>query len=209
MAALRVGLTGGVGSGKSTVGAMLQAHGAAVIDADALVHELTGPDGAALPALRAEFGDDMFLADGMLDRAALRLRVFADDHSRRRLEGVLHPRVRALAEARAKSAEASAPYVVLMIPLLVEAGEWRSRVDRVLVIDCSEATQIARVMRRPGLDEAAARSILAAQATRAQRLAAADDVVFNEAPLEHLGARVARLHASYLRGAPTAAAGGV
>jgi dephospho-CoA kinase len=207
MATLRVGLTGGVGSGKSTVASLLQAQGAAIIDADAMVHELTGPEGAALPALRAEFGDAVFAPDDTLDRAALRQLVFADATARRRLEAVLHPRVRALTEARAAAAASAAPYVVLMIPLLVESGEWRSRVDRVLVIDCTEATQIARVMRRPGLDEAAARGILAAQATRAQRLAAADDVVFNEAPLEHLSARVARLHAAYTRGASAAAAG--
>jgi len=207
MAALRVGLTGGVGSGKSTVASIFAEFGTPVIDADALVHELTAPGGAALPGIRAAFGDGVFSADGTLDRAQLRARVFADPAIRQRLEGILHPLVRAQTEARAAAA-AGAPYLILMIPLLVESGSWRQRVDRVLVVDCAEATQVERVVRRPGLDAAAARAIMAAQASRGQRLAAADDVIFNEAPLDLLRARVADLHAAYLQMAGAAAATG-
>lgn len=195
-----VGLTGGVGSGKSTVAAMLQQLGAGIVDADALAHELTRAGGAAIGALRNRFGAEALAADGALDRAWMRARVFGDSATRRSLEAVLHPMIRSLAQERGSAlAAAGQPYVVFVIPLLVESGEWLDRVNRVLLVDCSEATQIRRASARPGLDEAAARSIITAQASRAERLAIADDVLFNEAPLADLESRVGRLHATYVR----------
>jgi dephospho-CoA kinase len=199
MASMRIGLTGGVGSGKSTVATMLEALGAGLVDADALVHELIGPGGAAVAAVRAEFGPDAIAADGSVDRAWMRARVFSDPWARRRLEAVLHPQVHAESQARADALANSVPYVVLMIPLLVESGGWSRRVQRVLVVDCTEATQIERVCRRPGMTRATALGILAAQATRATRLAAADDVLFNELPLDALSSHVEHLHRHYLR----------
>jgi dephospho-CoA kinase len=197
---LSVGLTGGVGSGKSTVAAMLRQLGAGIVDADELAHSLTGPGGAAIEPLRARFGETAIAADGALDRAWMRAIAFADRAARKDLEGILHPMIRSLARERgAMLAAAGRPYVVYVIPLLVESGNWRDRLHRVLVVDCSEATQIARVTARPGIDEGAARSIIAAQTTRAERLAVADDVLFNEAPLDELRARVRQLHETYLR----------
>jgi dephospho-CoA kinase len=205
-----VGLTGGVGSGKSTVAGMLLRHGAGVVDADAIAHELTRSSGAAIEALRAAFGSDAITADGALDRVWMRRRAFSDPAARGKLEAVLHPLIRAASLDRAAQLVAvGTPYVVFVIPLLVESGNPRDRVDRLLVVDCSRATQLARVRQRPGLDEDLARGILTAQVGRTARLAAADDVVFNEAPLEEIETRVARLHRHYLRLAPTRARGGV
>jgi len=193
----RIGLTGGVGSGKSTVASMLKALGAGIVDADHLVHELIAPSGAAVEPLRGEFGSQAIAADGGLDRAWMRARAFSDTAIRRRLEAILHPLVRAAAESRASTLAAAVPYTVLVIPLLVESGDWTTRVRRVLVIDCTEETQLARVQTRPNLDRAVAEAILSAQADRTTRLAAADEVLFNEAPLADLQPRVARLHALY------------
>lgn len=208
MSDYRIGLTGGVGSGKSTVAAMLQALGAGIVDADHLVHDLIAPAGAAIAQLRAEFGNDAITADGGLDRAWMRARAFSDSDVRRRLEAILHPRVRAAAESRAQALASSVPYTVLVIPLLVESGDWTSRVRRVLVIDCAEATQLTRVQARPNIDRSTAEAILRAQSDRSARLSAADDVLFNEAPLADLQPRVARLHASYCRYAAEAASPG-
>ena len=209
-AGFSVGLTGGVGSGKSTIGGMLARHGAGIVDADAIAHELAQPGGAAIDALRAEFGAAAIARDGSLDRAWMRARAFADTGARARLEAILHPRIRAASNSRAgELATAGTPYVVFVIPLLVESGDARGRFDRILVVDCSEATQIARVCRRPGVDSNVARAILAAQATRARRLEAADDVLFNEAPLEETEARVGRLHQRYLELAEASSSAGV
>lgn len=193
----RIGLTGGVGSGKSTVAQLLQTLGAGVIDADELVHELIAPGGAAIGALRQEFGAEAITPEGGLDRAWMRARAFADTGVRRRLEAILHPRVRATGESRAQTLASQAPYLVFMIPLLVESGDWSSRVQRVLVVDCSLETQLARVAERPGIDRATAEAIVRSQADRPVRLAAADDVLFNEAPLPEIRPRVALLHALY------------
>ena len=203
-----VGLTGGVGSGKSTVAAMLQQHGAGIVDADALSHELTRAGGAAIEALHERFGTGAIAADGSLDRAWMRARVFGDNATRRSLEAVLHPMIRSLAQQRGTALAVSGrPYVVFVIPLLVESGEWLDRVNRVLLVDCSEAIQIKRACDRPGLDEPAVRSIIAAQASRAERLAIADDVLFNEAPLADLEPSVRRLHETYLKLAAAVCAG--
>jgi len=198
-AVFRIGLTGGVGSGKSTVASVLHRLGAGIVDADSLAHELTGSGGAAIDLLRAEFGDSAIGPDGALDRAAMRALAFADPAVRQRLEAVLHPLIRANAERRARAlAERGAPYIVFVVPLLVESAHWHGQLERVLVVDCSEAVQLERVAARPGLDRTIAARIVAAQASRASRLAAADDVLFNEAPLPIIETRVAELHSSYL-----------
>ena len=198
-ATFSVGLTGGVGSGKSTIGGMLARRGAGIVDADAIAHELTQAGGAAMDALRAAFGEAAIAADGSLDRSWMRARAFADPGARARLEAILHPLIRTASNRRAgELTTAGSPYVVFVIPLLVESGDARGRFDRTLVVDCSEATQIARVCLRPGIDTNVARAILAAQATRARRLDAADDVLFNEAPLDEIEARVDTLHRRYV-----------
>lgn len=193
-----VGLTGGIGSGKSTIAAMLRRRGAGVVDADALVHELIAPGGAAIGALRDAFGDGAIGADGGLDRARMRALAFTDPQAKRRLEAIVHPLVRRLSDERAAAIAPTSPYVVFVVPLLVESGNWRQRLQRVLVVDCSEATQLARVGARPGMDEATARAIMRTQATRSARLAAADDVLFNEAPIASLEERVDDLHRHYV-----------
>ncbi|MCL4184465.1 MAG: dephospho-CoA kinase [Burkholderiaceae bacterium] len=192
---LLVGLTGGIGSGKSTVAAQFAARGAAVVDTDEIAHQLTAPGGAAIAAIRAEFGDAVIRADGALDRDAMRERAFGDPSVRRRLEAILHPMIRA--ESQRRLAAAQGPYAMLVVPLLVESGDRAGGVDRVLVIDCPVDVQIERVMRRSGLTRARVESILAAQATRAQRLAAADDVIDNSGEPAALGVQVDALHRRY------------
>lgn len=191
-----IGLTGGIGSGKSTVADAFAALGVPVIDTDVIARELTAPGAAALATIRTTFGDAVFLADGQLDRTALRRRVFADIDARRRLEALLHPRIRAQVEQAL--ATVTAPYVLVVIPLLVETGAYRELLDRVLVVDCPRALQIARVQARSGLTKAEVDAILAAQATRETRRAAADDILTNTASREALAADVARLHRRYL-----------
>ncbi|MFT4191271.1 MAG: dephospho-CoA kinase [Comamonas sp.] len=177
---LRLGLTGGIGSGKSTAAHMLAEAGAVVVDADAISRATTAPGGAAIAALRAAFGDALITADGALDRPAMRQLLIDDPAAQARLEGIVHPLVRQ-AIARQTEAAAGAPCIVYDIPLLAEAADdWRSRLDRILVIDCSAETQVRRVMQRSGWSEAAVRGIIARQATREQRRALADAVVVNE-----------------------------
>ncbi|HEX8883768.1 MAG TPA: dephospho-CoA kinase, partial [Noviherbaspirillum sp.] len=191
-----VGLTGGIGCGKTTVADMFAAHGASVIDTDQIAHSLTAPHGAAMPALVAEFGPEFATPEGALDRAKMRALVFADPGARARLEGILHPRIR---EATAAAALlATGPYVMFVVPLLIESGTWRERVARVLTIDCPEEVQVARVMARNGLSESQVRAIMAAQVTRAERQAAADDIILNDDGLEALLPQVERLHSFYL-----------
>ena len=205
MGHFRIGLTGGIGSGKSTVASVLQTLGAGIVDADVIARELTAPGGIAIDALRREFGPAAIDKEGGLDRAWMRAQAFGDHAARQRLEAIVHPQVRAETEHRADTLASSAPYVVLVIPLLVESGNWQQRVHRVLVIDCSEEVQLARVLQRPGIDAGTARAILAAQSSRAARLAAADDVLFNEAPFELVERRATQLHALYVRLASKAA----
>ena len=184
----RIGLTGGIGSGKSTVAALLVQHGATLVDTDAISRSLTGPDGAAMAALRAEFGDDIANAQGALDRERMRALAFGDAAVRARLEAVLHPAIGL--EADTQAAAARGP-VLFDVPLLIESGRWRARVDRVLVVDCSEATQIARVMQRSGWTRDAVERVIATQAPRTARRAAADAVVFNDGlSLQNLAAQV-------------------
>lgn len=193
-----VGLTGGIGSGKSTVAELFRAHGVALIDTDLIAHELTRAGGPALPPIRVEFGAQFIGTDGALDRARMRAHVFASTQARQRLEAILHPLIREAAEEQAARLEPTAPYVMFVVPLLIESPHWRTRVTRVLLIDCSVSTQIERVQKRNAWNQAQARAALAAQATRAQRLQAADDVLVNEADAATLPARVARLHEAYL-----------
>jgi len=196
-------LTGGIGSGKSTVGREFEALGIAAVDTDALAHALTAPHGAAIAAIRAEFGDRYLTHEGALDRKAMRELVFADPGARRRLEAILHPMIRA--ESERLVAAATSPYVIMMIPLLVESGRPRERCRRVLVVDCAEAEQVRRVMERSHLGRAEVEAIIASQATRAARLAVADDVIDNSGDPASLQERVAALHRAYL--ALAAAAG--
>ncbi|MDX1376072.1 MAG: dephospho-CoA kinase [Burkholderiales bacterium] len=196
-----IGLTGGIGSGKSAAADAFARLGATLVDTDVIAHALTAPGGAAIEAVRAAFGDDCIDASGAMDRAEVRARVFADASARKQLEDILHPLIRR--ESAARVAEAHGPYVVLVVPLLVESRDYRTRVDRVLVIDCPVETQIARVRARSGLAEDEARRIVAAQASRETRLAAADDVIDNSGTLEALHAQVERLHARYLALAQT------
>ena len=175
---MRIGLTGGIGSGKSTVGAMLAELGAQLIDTDAIARQLTEPGGAAIAALSAAFGDAAIGPDGALDRARMRSLVFADARARQRLEAILHPLIGVETERQAGCATASV--LVFDVPLLVESGRWRQKVDRVLVVDCEETTQVTRVAARPGLTAQAAWAVIAQQATRAQRRACADAVLFND-----------------------------
>jgi dephospho-CoA kinase len=175
---LRIGLTGGIGSGKSTAAATLRQLGATLVDTDAIARRLTGPAGPALPALRRVFGDAIAGADGALNREAMRALVFADPAARQRLEAVLHPLIGA--EAMHEAALVTTAVVVFDVPLLAESRHWRERVDRVLVVDCSEATQLDRVTQRPGWSLDAARRVIASQADRTTRRAIADAVIFND-----------------------------
>lgn len=194
-AAFSVGLTGGIGSGKTTVANMFAARGAAVVDTDQIAHQLTRPGGIAIPAIAAQFGQDYIASTGAMDRARMRETVFADPAAKQRLEAILHPLIRSECERAAQSAQG--PYLMLVVPLLVESGQWKQRVSRVLVVDCPEEQQIIRVMDRNGLSEEQVRAIMASQATRQQRLAAADDVIPNEGDAAALEPLVERLHARY------------
>jgi dephospho-CoA kinase len=199
MAALRIGLTGGIGSGKSTVGAMLASLGAVVIDTDLIARQLTMPGGAAIEAIRAAFGAAFIDASGALDRPRMRQAAFDDPSLRTRLEAILHPLIGVEVEREAALAAATAPVLVFDVPLLVESGRWRSRVDAVWLVDCDEAVQIERVAARPGWSEAAARAVIAQQASRAARRAAADAVIHNQGlSLVELAAEVHALWRSAL-----------
>ena len=192
-----IGLTGGIGSGKSTVADLFAAQGVAVVDTDLIAHDLTGPMGAAMPEILAAFGDSVRQPNGGLDRVAMRRQVFADPQVRQQLEGILHPRIRSEAERRCRLA--TTPYVLLVVPLLIESGAYRDRVRRVLVVDCDEATQVARVVARSGLSPDEVRRIIATQLARAERLAAADDVIVNNDGVDALEPLVIALHQHYLR----------
>ena len=194
---LLVGLTGGIGSGKTTVANLFAARGVPLVDTDLIAHELTARGGAAIEPIRAAFGDAAIAADGSLDRAAMRARAFGDPDARRRLEAILHPMIRERT-VRAIEAAAHEAYAIVVVPLLVESGTWQSWLDRILVVDCPEQVQIERVMKRSALTREQALAILSAQATRQARLAAADDVIDNTGAVQELPERVDALHRRYL-----------
>ena len=190
-----VGLTGGIGCGKSSVALRFEAHGASIIDTDIIAHQLTAPGGAAMPALVACFGADMITADGAMDRARMRERVFNDVQQKKLLESILHPLIRAQLAHEAESA--TGPYLICVIPLLVESGHWQ--LSRILVVDCDEESQIQRVMQRNGLTEPQVRAIMANQASRSERCTAADDIIRNQGKLDDLEPEIARLHQLYCK----------
>ena len=191
----KVGLTGGIGSGKSRVAELLAGLGAGVIDTDLIARELTEPGTPTLARIAADFGPEVLYPDGTLNRATLRDRVFRDRAARIRLESILHPRIRNLMLER--TAKLHTPYAVLVVPLLFETGQ-ESLMDRVLVVDCPEETQIERVQRRSQLGPADMARILASQVSRAERLARADDVIDNSGELAALAPQVECLHRFYL-----------
>jgi dephospho-CoA kinase len=192
-----VGLTGGIGSGKSTVADLFAAHGVALVDTDRIAHRITAPHGMAMPQIAAEFGNVFVAADGSLDRARMRALVFSDEGARKRLEAITHPLIRA--ETEREQRDAQGPYVIVVVPLLVESGNWKTRVNRVLTVDCSVDTQISRVMLRNGFSREQVLAIIGHQATREARLAAADDVIDNDnVPFDALKAQVDAQHCVYL-----------
>jgi len=172
-------------------------QGAALVDTDAIAHALTTAGGAAMAAIAAAFGDGVVDANGALDRAAMRSLVFSDQSAKSRLEAILHPLIRQQSEALC-NAMVTAPYVLLVVPLLIESGGYRRRADRILVVDCEESAQVARVQARSGLTGEAVRAIMATQASRAQRRAAADDVLSNDGGLDALLPQIEALHRRYL-----------
>lgn len=191
-----VGLTGGIGSGKSAASGMFEALGAAVVDTDEISRALTAPGGAAIAEIRERFGPESIAADGGLDRERMRLLVFRDAASRARLEGILHPLI--LSRARDAIAATRRPYVVVVVPLLIETGACMELIQRVLVVDCEEEEQVRRVTARSGLAAGEVRRIMATQLPRAERLRRADDVLHNDAGIEALRSQVGELHARYL-----------
>lgn len=198
---LRIGLTGGIGSGKSTVAALFATRGVPVIDTDEIAHRLSQPGQAAFDEIVRDFGEGILDENRRIDRNRLRERVFDNDDERRRLETILHPHIRAAAQE--KLAELSAPYCVLVVPLLIEAG-FQDLTDRILVVDAHENMQIQRTAARSGMSEAEIRKIMSAQASRAQRLQKADDVIDNNSDRKKLEAEVERIHQWYLSLAATA-----
>lgn len=190
-----VGLTGGIGSGKTTVAGLFAARGATVVDTDEISRALTAPGGAALERLRALFEARYFRADGAVDRDAMRALVFEDPRARERLESVLHPAIRAATDQAL--AQARGPYAMLVVPLLFETRGYAGRVSRTLVVDCSEELQVERAMRRSSLGEAAVRAVMAAQWPRWRRLQMADDVVWNGGPEAALSPQCELLHGIY------------
>jgi dephospho-CoA kinase len=190
----RIGLTGGIASGKSTVANLFAELGATVIDTDVIAREVVAPGQPALEEIAATFGDEVLRPNGSLDRGALRTRVFASAEDRQRLEAITHPRIRE--ETLRQANEAGGLYQLIVVPLLVQSA-LRESVDRVLVVDCPEETQVERLMARDADSEAQARRILAAQASRGERLAIADDVIANDGSLEDTRRQVAALHEIY------------
>ena len=194
---LVVGLTGGIGSGKSAAADEFAAQGAAIVDTDAIARELTEKGGAAVAEIERLFGGTFLDQTGAMDRKKMRDHVFADPAAKRALEALLHPMIRE--ESARRIATARGPYVILVVPLLVESPDYRSRVDRVLVVDCPEETQLARVRARSGLSEDEVRAIMRTQISRAERLAAADEVIDNRGSRDALRKQVAALHKKYLQ----------
>lgn len=194
-ARFKLGLTGGIGSGKSTVADMFADLGATLVDTDLIAHQLTAPGGLAISAISQEFGSNYITAEGAMDRAKMRETVFQNTEAKLRLEAILHPLIWQESQRQAELAQGS--YLIYVVPLLVESGKWKDRVDRVLVVDCPEELQIQRVMQRNALSQAQVQAIMQHQASRAERLAAADDVILNDGPRDQIRAQVEQLHQRY------------
>ena len=193
--ALVIGVTGGIGSGKTTAAGLFQERGADIVDTDVIAHELTSPGWPAVERIAARFGREYLGADGALDRARLRSHVFSDPAARRELEGILHPLIRSEVEARVRASRA--PYILVLIPLLTETGGYPDLIRRVLVVDCDERLQVERTMQRSGLTEPQVQAIMQTQASRSSRLAIADDVLRNDSDLANLASQVHALDARY------------
>jgi dephospho-CoA kinase len=191
-----VGLTGGIGSGKTTAATRFAELGGGVVDTDAISHQFTQAGGAAISTIQRAFSESFITPEGGLNRKEMRELVFRDRNSRRKLEAILHPLIRT--EVARRIELLSTPYTIIVVPLLLEAGSYRRMIQRVLVVDCSECTQIARAIARPGMDEKTARAIMATQLSREERLAQADDVIVNDADLPHLERQVDAMHGKYL-----------
>ncbi|MDO8351120.1 MAG: dephospho-CoA kinase [Gallionella sp.] len=197
-AQLCIGLTGGIGCGKSTVARLFESQGAGIIDTDALARQLTQPDGQAISLIRAAFGADYLTDTGALDRARMRKLIFSDADARHKLENILHPQILALVKSRLQTIT-RAPYVILMVPLLLENPGFMQLVQRVLLVDCTERNQIERVRQRSQLDETEIRAIIAQQAAPEIRIARADDIIQNDGTRDELENQVAAMHNCYLR----------
>lgn len=193
-----VGLTGGIGSGKSEAARMFAALGVPVVDTDAIARDLTAPGSAALERITRHFGDSLLRPDRTLDRAALRERVFADDAARKELEAILHPLIHAAA-LKALERHPDAPYQLIVVPLLFESPRYLALVDRTLLVDCAESLQISRAAARSQLSPDAVRAIMRAQLPRAERARRADDIIHNDGSLDELQSQVERLHRQYLQ----------
>lgn len=192
-----VGLTGGIGSGKTTVANMFADLGVALVDTDLIAHALTREHGLAIDAIKNAFGAEFILPSGAMDRAKMRQHVFSQPGEKIRLEAILHPLIREETEAAANRAKGV--YTIFVVPLLAESGSWKQRVNRVLVVDCSEQTQIQRVMKRNGMTQEQVMAIMQAQASRDQRLKLADDIINSEGDLAGIRLEVRHLHDKYLR----------
>lgn len=198
----RVGLTGGIGSGKSTVASLFKECGVLVIDSDVISHQMTQSGGIAIAAIRATFGGDYIDASGALDRALMRQLIFSDHAAKLQLEAILHPLIREQIMVQVDNANfnstLTSPYLLLVIPLFFETLSYHELVHRILVVDCAETTQVARTMQRSGLDEHTALTIMASQITRTERLRLADDIIQNNGNLDALRQQVGQLHQRYL-----------
>ncbi len=194
-----LGLTGGIGSGKSSVASFLAKRGACVIDTDQISHQISAPGGVAIDPIKSEFGSEFILPDGSLNRAKMREHVFKDSESRRKLEAITHPLIRQQTLIQAENGlKKHAPYLVFVVPLLLESGAWTENLDHIAVVDCEEEVQIRRVMERSQLDRQGVLAIMAHQASRAERLAIADTVIHNGGDLASLEIEVDRLHQKML-----------
>jgi dephospho-CoA kinase len=194
-----LGLTGGIGSGKSSVASFLAQRGAWVIDTDQIAHQISAPGGLAINPIKSEFGSEFILPDGSLNRAKMREHVFKDTESKRKLEAITHPLIRQETILQAENGlENHAPYLVFVVPLLLESGAWTENLDHIAVVDCEEEVQIRRVMERSQLDRQGVLAIMAHQASRAERLAIADTVIHNRGDLASLEIEVDRLHQKML-----------
>lgn len=195
---LLVGLTGGIGGGKSTVAGLFAEHGAGIVDTDTIAHQLTQAGGNAIPAIRNVFGDEYIAHDNSLDRPRMRSLIFSDTASKQQLEQLLHPLILEQSRAQLRQLQ-SRPYNILVVPLLPESPAFRQLVQRILVVDCSEDIQVSRVVKRSGMAAQQVLAVIAQQTPRAERLRLADDVIHNDNGLENLAEQVANLHERYLK----------